>query len=74
MLSFLELAVSPLGQFKGFNEYISFILLEALKRNYYASSNILQRHVLYKERNQVDISLRTLLLSRPAGRLLDSQC
>lgn len=74
MLSFLELAVSPLGQFKVFKEYISFILPEALKRNYHASSSILQCHVLYKKRIQVDISLSTHLLSRPAESLSDSRC
>lgn len=46
MLSFLELTVSPLGQFKVFRECISFMLLEALKRNHYTPSNILQCHVL----------------------------
>lgn len=47
MLSFLELTVRPLGQFKVFRECISFMLLEALKRNRYTPSNILQCHVLY---------------------------
>lgn len=46
MLSFLELAISPLGQFKVFSSYISFVPTEALKRNYYTSSNILLCHVV----------------------------
>ena len=74
MLSFLELAISPLGQFKVFSEYISFVLLEALKRNYCTSSNILQCRVLYKKRNQRDTPLDSLLLSRLAGSLADPDC
>ena len=74
MLSFLELAISPLGQFKVFSEYISFMLLEALKRNYYTSPNILQCRVLYKKRNQMHTSLDSPLLSRLAGSLADSDC
>lgn len=50
MLSFLELAISPLGQFKVFSECISLMLLEALKRNYYTFSNILQCCLLYKKK------------------------
>lgn len=72
MLSFLELAINPLGQFKVFSEYISFVLLEALKRNYYTSSNILQCCVLYKKRNQMDTSLDSLCLSSLAWSFVDS--
>lgn len=74
MLSFLELAISLPGQFEVFSEYISFVLLEALKRNYYTSSNILQCRVLYKKRNQMDAPLDSLLLSRLAGSVADSDC
>lgn len=74
MLTFLELAISWVGQFKVFSEYISLMLLEALKRNYYISSNIFQRRVLYKKRNQIDTLLNSLLLSRLAGSFADSDC
>lgn len=74
MLSFLELAIGPLGQFKVFSVCISFVLLEALKRNYYTSSNIQQCHVSYKRRSQMDTSLASRLLARLAGNLADSVC
>lgn len=73
-LSFLELAISLPGQFEVFSEYISFVLLEALKRNYCTSSNILQCRVLYTKRNRVDAPLDSLLLSRLAGSVADSDC
>lgn len=74
MLSFLELAISWVGQFKVFCEYIFFMLLEALKRNYYTSSNIFQCRALYKKRNQIDTLLDSLFLSRLADSSADSDC
>lgn len=74
MLTFLELAISWVDQFKVFSEYISLMLFEALKRNYYTSSNIFQCCVLYKKRNQIDTPLNSLFLSRSAGSFAYSDC